>query len=132
MGTAKRITLIIFACFGWGASVGILAASLVATEVILSNSFFYGRLFALLALISAVITLGLWNETARARHVIPVEEAWKVGVAFGANYARLVRLSKRKIPTPEPMPERIWDWDTFMQTPVQNGQQDSPPIWPRR
>lgn len=126
MGTAKRIILTISACIGWGVTLGILATSLIAAEIMQTNSFFFSRLFALIALVSSVITLGLWYEKARARNVIPVEEAWKLGAAFGANYARMTMVAKK---TAAP---HVTDWDSFWSTPVNSsGQQDTPPIkWP--
>lgn len=126
MGTAKRVILTISACLGWVATLGILLASLIATEIIQSNSFFFSRLFALIALVSSVITLGLWYEKARARNVIPIEEAWKLGAAYGANYARMARMARKKAAP------HVTDWDSFWNTPVNSGvQQDTPPIkWP--
>jgi hypothetical protein len=136
VSTAKRIILHISAYIGWGATIAILAGTFLEAEIVTDRSSFFGRLFALLALVAAVITLGLWNEQARARNVIPVEEAWRVGANYGANYARvmanLARLTGVDL-SDMPRPETM-DWDTFLQTPIDpSNQQQSPPVrYPRR
>lgn len=123
MSTKKRTFLAILAGLGWGGAFTIIAASLFV-EAITDNSFFYGRLFALLGMGAMVLTLGLWMDHTRYRAVPqPVEMAYRLGVRAGVNIARVKARAEVRNYTPDLFAEQII-----------NGQgQDTPPIgWPRR
>lgn len=121
MGSTKQTILTWLARIGWGATVVILLGIALEVDVVVDRSFFFGRLFALVALGSAVVTLGLWFEHSRARNVIPAEEAWKAGVQYGVNWRRF---------DPATADQMLH----FLQQPVNGeGPQQSPPIkWPPR
>lgn len=121
MGSTKATILKISAYIGWGATVAILALILFEADMVIEKDFFFSRLFALTALASSVITLGLWFEYSRARNVIPAEEAWKAGVQYGVSWRRFDAGAANEMLR-------------FLQQPANgDGPQESPPImWPPR
>lgn len=125
MEAAKRTFLKWLARIGWGTMVAILVGIFLEVGVVIDKPFFFSRLFALLGLVSTVLTLGLWFERSRTRNVIPAEEAYRLGIQFGAKWA-----SRQGVST-DLSDDKL---SHFLQQPINaHGQQDSPPIiWPPR
>lgn len=97
-----RTILAILAGICWGVSVSILVASVV-TELISGAPWFYGRLFALMALLAAVLTLGLWFDRSRRRQpTLPVETAYELGLKAGARFGGAGGPSDGTLPPGDP------------------------------